>query len=67
MCNYTQHRGLTALQASIHLHIILAQREGGMKDADLLFKALADPTRRKLLDLLYANDAQTLSELERKE
>ena len=24
-----------------------------MKDADLLFKALADPSRRKLLDLLF--------------
>lgn len=34
-----------------------------MKDADLLFKALADPSRRKLLDLLYANDGQTLGEL----
>ncbi|MGO9992218.1 MAG: ArsR/SmtB family transcription factor [Steroidobacteraceae bacterium] len=34
-----------------------------MNDADLLFKALADPSRRKLLDLLYANDAQTLGEL----
>jgi DNA-binding transcriptional ArsR family regulator len=34
-----------------------------MNDTDLLFKALADPSRRKLLDLLYANDAQTLSEL----
>ncbi len=32
-------------------------------DTDLLFKALADPSRRKLLDLLYANDAQTLSDL----
>lgn len=34
-----------------------------MNDADLLFKALADPNRRKLLDLLYAKDAQTLSQL----
>src|ERR1700735_2666466 len=34
-----------------------------MKDADLLFKALADPSRRKLLDLLYSNDGQTLGEL----
>ena len=29
----------------------------------LLFKALADPSRRKLLDLLYANDGQTLGHL----
>src|SRR5690242_12820567 len=32
-------------------------------DADLLFKALADPSRRKLLDLLHAHDGQTLNEL----
>ena len=30
---------------------------------DLLFKALADPGRRKLLDVLHANDGRTLSEL----
>jgi DNA-binding transcriptional ArsR family regulator len=30
---------------------------------DLLFKALADPSRRKLLDVLHANDGQTLGEL----
>ncbi len=34
-----------------------------MSDADLLFKALADKGRRKLLDRLYAQDSQTLSEL----
>ena len=34
-----------------------------MTDTDLLFKALADPSRRKLLDLLHAGDAQTLSRL----
>ena len=34
-----------------------------MNDTDLLFKALADPTRRKLLDRLNASDAQTLGEL----
>lgn len=32
-------------------------------DADLLFKALADPGRRKLLDLLYAHDGRTLNDL----
>ncbi|HEX6533665.1 MAG TPA: metalloregulator ArsR/SmtB family transcription factor [Gemmatimonadaceae bacterium] len=32
-------------------------------DADLLFRALADPSRRKLLDLLHAHDGRTLSEL----
>src|ERR1700754_3192430 len=30
---------------------------------DLLFKALADPSRRKLLDLLHAHDGRTLNEL----
>jgi DNA-binding transcriptional ArsR family regulator len=34
-----------------------------MSDADLLFKALADPARRKLLDRLHAHDGQTLGEL----
>jgi DNA-binding transcriptional ArsR family regulator len=32
-------------------------------DTDVLFKALADPARRKLLDLLHAHDGRTLSEL----
>jgi len=32
-------------------------------DADKLFKALADPSRRKLLDLLHASNGQTLSQL----
>ena len=31
---------------------------------DQVFKALADPTRRFLLDRLYARDGRTLSELE---
>jgi len=31
---------------------------------DLVFKALADPTRRHLLDLLFVRDGQTLSDLE---
>lgn len=32
-------------------------------DTDLLFRALADPNRRKLLDLLHAHDGRTLNEL----
>jgi DNA-binding transcriptional ArsR family regulator len=32
-------------------------------DADALFKALADPSRRKLLDLLHAQDGRTLADL----
>ncbi|MGE5408639.1 MAG: ArsR/SmtB family transcription factor [Syntrophothermus sp.] len=33
---------------------------------DDVFKALADPTRRELLDALRRRDGQTLSELERR-
>src|ERR1700751_5632525 len=32
-------------------------------DTDLLFRALADPGRRKLLDVLHAHDGQTLNDL----
>nr|WP_086859197.1 metalloregulator ArsR/SmtB family transcription factor [Amycolatopsis lexingtonensis] len=35
----------------------------GVQD-DLVFKALADPTRRFLLDLLFERDGRTLTELE---
>lgn len=34
-----------------------------LDDTDLLFKGLADPSRRKLLDLLHAHDGRTLSDL----
>ena len=33
-------------------------------DDDRVFKALADPTRRFLLDLLFVRDGRTLTELE---
>jgi DNA-binding transcriptional ArsR family regulator len=36
----------------------------GVTDDDLVFKALADPTRRFLLDLLFDRDGRTLTELE---
>ena len=36
----------------------------GVTDDDRVFKALADPTRRFLLDLLFARDGRTQSELE---
>ncbi|MCW5641725.1 MAG: helix-turn-helix transcriptional regulator [Rhodoferax sp.] len=32
-------------------------------DADKIFKALGDPTRRRVLDLLYEQNGQTLGEL----
>jgi DNA-binding transcriptional ArsR family regulator len=35
-----------------------------MADDDRVFKALADPTRRLLLDLLFARNGRTLTELE---
>jgi len=35
-----------------------------MDDDDRVFKALADPSRRFLLDLLFERDGRTLSELE---
>jgi DNA-binding transcriptional ArsR family regulator len=35
-----------------------------MTDDDRVFKALADPSRRLLLDRLFARDGRTLSELE---
>ena len=35
-----------------------------MNDDDRVFRALADPTRRFLLDRLFVRDGRTLSELE---
>ena len=35
-----------------------------LRAVDLVFKALADATRRSLLDELFRRDGQTLSELE---
>ncbi len=35
-----------------------------MTDDDLVFRALADPTRRLLLDRLFERDGRTLTELE---
>ena len=49
------------LKASDHLPIIFMAKH--LHDTDLLFKALADPSRRKLLDLLHAHDGRTLNEL----
>ncbi len=36
----------------------------GTEEFDDVFRALADPTRRKLLDELFAGDGRTLGELE---
>ena len=35
-----------------------------MDDVDEVFRALADPTRRQLLDALYERDGQSMTELE---
>ena len=35
-----------------------------MEDDDAVFRALADPTRRHLLDRLFERDGRTLTELE---
>ncbi|PJZ38415.1 transcriptional regulator [Leptospira levettii] len=37
------------------------QKEG--KGTDLIFKAMADPNRRKVLDLLFSKNGQTLTQL----
>ena len=37
---------------------------GDVVDDDRVFKALADPTRRFLLDMLFTRDGRTLTELE---
>ena len=39
------------------------RQEGGVLMENDIFKALADPSRRKLLDLLHASDGRTLSDL----
>ena len=36
----------------------------GMRDDDRVFKALADPTRRILLDRLFERDGRPLTDLE---
>ena len=43
-------------------HIVTYSRP--VFDDDLVFRALADPTRRFLLDLLFTRDGRTLTELE---
>src|SRR5437016_3993159 len=42
----------------------LVTYNSAMADDDRIFKALADPTRRFLLDLLFERDGRSLKELE---
>jgi DNA-binding transcriptional ArsR family regulator len=43
---------------------LLVTYDRAVTDDDRVFKALADPTRRHLLDRLHARDGRTLTELE---
>src|SRR4029079_1193819 len=55
---YRQHARLTC-------DLLVIYRMRPMQpDDDLVFKALADGTRRLLLDMLFARDGQTLTEIE---
>src|SRR5579872_3744789 len=58
---------LTCKQSLAYSHasdrLPMASMTEHRRDTDLLFKALADPSRRKLLDVLHAHDGRTLSDL----
>jgi DNA-binding transcriptional ArsR family regulator len=47
----------------LHYATIWLHNENVVTDTDKVFKALADPSRRRLLDLLHAENGQTLGEL----
>tara|TARA_R110002020_G_scaffold5971_20_gene24685 strand:- start:1123 stop:1500 length:378 start_codon:yes stop_codon:yes gene_type:complete len=51
------------LDMQVNACILLLTRDNRMDDADKVFKALADPTRRKLLDQLCERNGQTLGQL----
>jgi DNA-binding transcriptional ArsR family regulator len=55
-CIYWQHAG-------VNLPLKICSQDGRMKAIDKVFKALADPSRRELLDRLHTKNGQTLSEL----
>jgi DNA-binding transcriptional ArsR family regulator len=54
---------LSSCHAGFHLPNEPRYRDVPMKAIDKVFKALADPSRRELLDRLHAKNGQTLSEL----
>ena len=57
--------GRTAGQSEPHLtRDYLVTYPGVVTDDDRVFKALADPTRRFLLDRLFQRDGRTLTDLE---
>ena len=51
------------LDMQVNACILLLTRDDPMDDADKVFKALSDPTRRKLLDQLCERNGQTLGQL----
>ena len=57
-----KRRQIPALDMQVFNCIFYCRFERAM-DADKVFKALADPTRRRLLDLLHEKNGQTLSQL----
>ena len=50
-------------KSHLHYATIWLHNEDVVTDIDRVFKALADPSRRRLLDLLHAENGQTLGEL----
>ena len=60
-------RGCNRLGKDLFLHftcnLFVAYNSVVIADMDKVFKALADPSRRQLLDRLHANNGQTLGEL----
>jgi DNA-binding transcriptional ArsR family regulator len=57
------HPGVTALHVDLTGDFLVTYLQV-VTDDDLVFKALADPTRRLLLDRLFERDGRTLTELE---
>ena len=55
--------GLDCFHGAIDMQVMTCISCRAVNDADHVFKALADPSRRKLLDVLNAHNAQSLSEL----
>ena len=56
--------GVTVINAPCLTGDHLVTYYPGVTDDDRVFKALADPTRRHLLDRLFVRDGRTLGELE---
>ena len=57
------HATVDSKESHLHYATIWLHNEDVVTDIDRVFKALADPSRRRLLDLLHAENGQTLGEL----